>query len=181
MTVEGIGGEDDEALLAELLAALGRAEPAPAAVLEAGRAALAVRDLDAELALLVWDSELHAPAVTVRGAVTDQLRAMTFEGDGDFTVELEAEATGPVTYTLLGQLQPRPPAPGTGEAPATSAAPAGGLGLSVVLERAGGEPVPLDVDDLGRFLAQQVGAGRLRLRIRRTADRDVLTSWFVLG
>lgn len=165
---------DDATLLAQLQEALRREEAAPAAVVEAGKAVFALRDLDAELALLVWDSELHEAAVTVRGApAPDQARAMTFEHPG-LTVELEAEPDAAGTVTLLGQL-----VPADGDAPDDAEAlvdPA----LAVLLERDDADPLRLDVDDLGRFLAEHVPKGRARLRIRRPARPDVVTGWFTL-
>jgi hypothetical protein len=167
---EVIGDEDDASLLARLHDAFRREQVAPAAVVEAGKAVFALRDLEAELALLVWDSEMQDAAVTVRGApAPDQARAMTFEHPG-LTVELEAEPDGAGTVTLLGQL-----------VPADDADALAGPSLVVLLERDDADSVPLDVDDLGRVLVEHVPAGRARLRVRRRARPDVVTSWFTLA
>ena len=61
---------DDEELLAQLRAAAGQADPVPPGVVEAARAALSMRALDAELLELTADSAAAgaAPAATRAGS-----------------------------------------------------------------------------------------------------------------
>ena len=158
----GAGGpvsEDDMRLLGELRDAFDRTEAPPLFVVEAGKAVFGLRDLDAELAWLTWDSEIDAAAQLVRGAaVLDPARSMTFELD-DFSVEIEigpAEQGRPLTGQLI---------------PPRSA--------QVELEQSGGPggPIHLDADDLGRFGRASIPAGLVRLRVLREGFRPVVTSW----
>lgn len=153
------GSEDDMRLLGELRDAFARATEPPALVLAAGRAVFGLRDLDAELALLTWDSEVDAGPQLVRGAaVLDAARSMTFELD-EVAVEIEI---GPAEQgrRLSGQLIPPRAA-------------------QVELERADGraDRTRLDADDLGRFGCSSAPSGLVRLRVLRSGYRPVVTSW----
>jgi hypothetical protein len=111
--------EDDE-LLEELRAAAEQADPVPDLVLRQARAALATRDLDAELAELGFDSDL-AEAGSVRGG---DVRLLSFDS-ARVSVELQAEydedrvtlrglvtgATGDAVIEAAGERHVRPIAP----------------------------------------------------------------------
>jgi hypothetical protein len=160
MTPERTRGEDDLRLLGELRDAFSRAEPPPRSVVAAAKAAYALRALDAELALLIWDSEVDAPLATVRGPVgVDDPRSMTFEVDA-LAVEVEV---GPVASgrPMLGQLVPPE-------------------GARVLLVRSDGEPGVLQADELGRFAVDALPPGPLRLRVERPGRAPVVTSWVLV-
>jgi len=141
-----------EPLLAELRDVAELADPVPAAVVTAAKAALTWRTVDAELAELTADSSL-APA-GVRAA--QAARLLTFEGPG-VEIEVEIVETGP-TRRLTGQVVPVTPA-----------------GVTI---RWGAGVVDVTADDLGRFTATDVPAGSVRLEVRRADDRHpVVTSW----
>ena len=153
----GPDGEDDVHLLAELRAAFRREEPPPPYVIATAKAAFGLRDLDAELALLTWDSEVDAPLAAVRGPMDgDGPRALTFEREG-LVVEIEV---GPAAggRTLVGQLVPPQPA-------------------RVRVVTVGGEAMDLDVDELGRFARDHLPAGPVRLRVERPDAAAVVTAW----
>jgi hypothetical protein len=111
--------ERDDQLLARLREAAARVDPVPDLVLRHARAALATRDLDAELAELSFDSELTA-AGTVR-ADGDEVRLLSFE-TLQVSVELQVQyaagrvglrglvdgATGEVVIEVAGERHTRP-------------------------------------------------------------------------
>ncbi|GEA89098.1 hypothetical protein [Cellulomonas cellasea] len=140
---------DDDELLADLRAALGRATPASARELEGARAAFTWRTVDAELATLSYDSLLD-DRVLVRGAATAP-RSLVFDAP-DLTVELEV--TG---ERLVGQLVP----PGPGD---------------VVLQTADGRESPVPADDAGCFSVAAPPGTRIRLRCT-TPSATVVTDW----
>ncbi|CAA9303760.1 MAG: hypothetical protein AVDCRST_MAG07-1084 [uncultured Frankineae bacterium] len=164
---------DDEALLAELGAALrsvgevpgaGRGpvvrdaatgDPVEAAVVRSdGKAAWSWRGVDTELELasLVLDSCLEDVAA-VRGAAAAAPRLLVFDGGGlSLEVEVGEDA-------LVGQLLP----PAAGE---------------VALVAADGSETTVSSDDVGCFrLALPSGPVRLRAR---TAEGGLLTDWLSL-
>jgi hypothetical protein len=146
---------DDDALVARLRRLAAEADPMPDEVRAAALLALATRDLDGELAQLIGDS-LETEAFEAVRADPGAGRLLTFAGGG-VQVDLEVAASGP-QVSLIGQL--------------TGADRAG-----CALERAGGPTEPLDVDDLGRFLAGPLDRGPIRLRLRSAAGAPVLTAW----
>lgn len=140
---------DDDRLLADLGAALRRAEPVPEAVLAGARAAFSWRTVDAELAALSYDSLLD-DALLVRGADAPP-RILEFTGrDMSVEVELTAEA-------LVGQLVP--PAPG-----------------EVVLLTSAGEVGRGTADEAGCFTLPLPPAGPVRLQCE-TASARLATEW----
>lgn len=150
---------DDDALLAELRRVVAAVDPIPGPVRIAARAALDWRTLDAELAALVHDSTVDEQALAVRGSAGP--RALTFEAR-ELEIEIEAEPQGDgTTLRLAGQLVP----PQTAQI-------AIGTGGGLVLTRA---------DERGRFAADGVAPGPLRLRcwLDRAPDggRLVETAW----
>lgn len=90
-------GHDDDGLLDDLRAAVDAGRSVPASYTEAARAAFTWRSIDAELALLSYDSSMAEP-VGVRGV--GSTRVLVF-GNDDLTVHLEVRARG-----VTGQLDP---------------------------------------------------------------------------
>lgn len=145
--------DDDEALLAELGAALRSAGEVPATVVSDGQAAWAWRGVDAELELasLVLDSCLDETA-DVRGA-QDGPRLLVFDG-GAVSLEVEVGEDA-----LIGQLLP----PAAGE---------------VALVAADGAETTVSSDDVGCFTLP-LPSGPVRLRAR-TSEGTLLTDWLSL-
>lgn len=132
----------DEALLRALRGVLRpRTEP-PAAVLAAARELFGLRDLEAELAALTYDSLLDDAPVGIRAAA--QPRILTFTAE-NLTIEVEIDA-GPTGRRLLGQLVP---------------AQAAELEL-----RWDNEKIAATADELGRFtLGAPANRQRVTLRV----------------
>ena len=129
-----------------------RADPVPAAVVDAARAAYIWRTIDAELAELTADSAM-APA-GVRSSSAPRL--LTFEGIG-FEVEVEVAQTGSTRH-LSGQLVP--------------------IGPAQITVRWSDGTQGTTADDLGRFAVDGVPAGSESLAIvRQGADQPIVTSW----
>lgn len=149
---------DDDSLLEELADLLRRADPVPHAVLEAARAAIEWRDLDAELAALVADSARHPDdrLALVRGVGGP--RTLSFSA-GAFAIELEVAVSG-TGRSLVGQLVP----------------PAKAL-LEVF--HPGGR-TEADSDELGRFAVDWIPAGPMMLRCSPADGRAVVTEWTAL-
>jgi hypothetical protein len=143
----------DEELLGLLRTAMRDPVPAPAAVIAAGKAAYAWHDTDLELALLSFDSTVDdlAGQVAVRAPLVPP-RALTFVAPR-LTIEVEC-ADGVVVGQVL------PPGPGT---------------VSVV--PAVGEPVAVDLDDVGGFTIRPAPTGSFRLVVR-AGELTTRTDWF---
>lgn len=149
----------DDRLVDELRALVGRVDPVPPLVIEAARAALGWRRLDAELAELLSDSSLDDSALALTRGAGAPVRYVIFAA-GALTIDLEVHAQAQ-QRTLLGQLSPG--APG-----------------QVQIERGGGaEPVAVDADRLGRFRVTLPTGGPIRLAL---TDRTppVQTSWITV-
>jgi hypothetical protein len=101
-----VGGPEDQALLEELRAAARRFDPPPAAVLEAARASLTWRTIDAELAALEFDSVVDQAADAVRSG--EGPRLLMFSAPG-LNIEVQVSPIGP-RRQLVGQLVPAQPA-----------------------------------------------------------------------
>ncbi len=147
---------DDEALLAALGDALRAARTVPREFVEAGKAAYAWYDIDAELAALTYDSALeegYEPALTRDEPAA--LRALTF-ASAELTIELE------VTHdALLGQIVP--PQPGELEVR--------GVSRPVVTAA---------IDEIGCFAVRPIPSGSFRLHCHLVDGADVLTGWMTL-
>jgi hypothetical protein len=138
------GGEvSDEMILASLRMAAAVREPVPASVLQAARDAFAWRLIDAELAELVADSAFEMADAGTRGGWEPRL--VTFEVPGGTALELEASCQG-AGIRLVGQVVPA--RPGTAE-----------------VQHPGGS-VAVDVDEVGRFAAQGIRPGPMRVKLR---------------
>ena len=132
-----------------------RVDPVPADVLNAARAALSMRDLDAQLALLMADSEVSEGPVLVRDTQTLTPRMLSF-GHPSSGVELELEIhPSSDGVRLLGLV--------TG-----SDGP-----LTVECDDTNIETTP---DALGRFTVANVPHGQLRLRVAAPDGTRVVTS-----
>ena len=159
----------DDELVAQLRRVANEVDPVPEAVVAAARAAIATRDLDAELAVLIADSaardadDLSHPSLafepTRRGTTgLSGGRLLSFSGGG-LQVDLEVSERGELR-DLIGQLA-GPPATGC------------------TMEHPGGQwPIPLD--DLGRFTVTGVKPGPIRLRCLSERGFVVTTAWVAI-
>jgi hypothetical protein len=140
--------DDDIRLLEEMCIARAEALAVPATFVAAGKAVFVEPDLDAELAMLIFDSE-HSPALT--RADTAMLRGLTFTSP-TVTIQLELSADG-----VMGQVDPA---------------------TEVLIEVLDDDGVVASgtSDDLGFFRIDTVPRGRFRLRCHG-AGLDVVTSW----
>jgi hypothetical protein len=165
---------DDDRLLIRLGRVFREADPPPADVLELARQSFGLRTVDAELALLVEDSDGAAGeyaeqyrAVSVRAAGTvAEPRQLTFhftdEGRRDeLIIAVQVESLGR-RRRLTGHLTPRVPARIEVRQPAVPRART------------------IDVDRLGRFVIDDVPAGPTKLTCHRTGVPDVATEWTLL-
>lgn len=139
---------DHGSLEEELREAAAILDPVPAGLRQIAIEAYALRDVDARIAELTFDSLIDA--IPVRGAV-DVPRMLTFHSGG-LTVDVEVSAQG-----LMGQLLP--PQPASIE---VLAGPRAGAALLA--------------DDMGRFAADAPPAGPFALRLR-TGGEVVVTEW----
>ncbi|MFF9127234.1 hypothetical protein ACF09J_28850 [Streptomyces sp. NPDC014889] len=159
---DGTGGEppvrdgtfDEEDMAAglleeELRQAAAILDPVPRDLRQLAVEAFALRDLDARIAELTFDSLVDA--IPVRGA-TDTPRMLTFQA-GELTVDVEVTADG-----LMGQVLPPQPA-------------------RIEVLAGPRRPGPaLTADELGRFTGDAPPAGPFALRLRAGAD-VVVTEW----
>ncbi|MCP9989716.1 hypothetical protein ACWEV9_16985 [Streptomyces albogriseolus] len=141
-------GADEELLEEELRQAASLLDPVPPALLQSAVDAFALRDLEARVAELTFDSLVDA--IPVRGAAAAP-RMLTFSA-GEVTLDVEVTEEG-----LIGQVLP--PAPArveilTGPRPATTTT----------------------TDDMGRFTATVTPSGPFALRLH-TPDEVVMTEW----
>lgn len=145
---------DDE--LVQRLRLAARANDAPPAwVLEAARAALGWRTLDADLAALIADSADELAPAGVRSVGT--LRLLSFETDS-YAVDVEVEDSG-ADRRLTGTIDP--PGPGW-----------------LVAAHAQGT-ITATVDRGGRFIVV-VPAGPVRLRFESDEGSAVVTDWVLV-
>ena len=145
--------DDDLALEAELRAAAAMFDPVPQWLERAAVDAFDLREIDAELAELVFDSSLER--AVVRG--DQEPRLLTFQA-GDVIIEVELSGSGGARR-LVGHLVSPGPA-------------------QVELRSPQGT-VLVQVDGLGRFAAP-VSEGPFSLACRwpqRTPDQVVVTDW----
>jgi len=160
MTDGGTTGPVEEALEQAMQAAFAVLDPVPAEVVAAAKACFTWRTIDAELAALSYDSLEDADAlVGVRGPSTH--RALSFEY-ADVVIDVEVDEQGDERM-LTGQVAPA----------------ASGIELHHASEAA---PVPVSVDELGRFRAS-VRPGPIRFLCRFVPHRPfpmLLTEWMVV-
>jgi hypothetical protein len=159
MTHDDFSRWQDE-VLAEYRRIAAAVDPPPPHVLPAARAAFGARDLDTEIALLIADSRTEAGT-----AVYEQVRAepdaapgrwlLSFEGGG-IQAEIEVEECAG-QLRLLGLIS--------------------GASTDDCYLEAAGDRRWVDVDDLGRFIVEDVGHGPIRLRCLSTDGIRVTTAW----
>jgi hypothetical protein len=147
---------DDQDLLARLGAVAAAVDGPPDLAYELGRAALAWRDPDAEMAQLVADSETLSAGV--RGGPQDN-RMLSFEAD-DLTIEVQVSVSRG-QRSLIGQVLPEP-------------SEGGGV---VHAQTPTGSAPPAHLDTVGRFQVDAVPGDLLRLRIERPGGEPVTTVW----
>jgi hypothetical protein len=146
------GASDDE-LIGRLRRIAAAADPAPASLVSAAKAAFALRDVDARVAELIRDSAVDVPLLVVRGA---DPRMLSYEADGT-AVECEV-TTRAGARDITGQLS-------------------GAAATSVEAQVAGGQPVVADVRAHGFFTVRGLPPGPFRLRCHLADGATVVTSW----
>jgi hypothetical protein len=149
---------DDDELFAALDEALREARAVPRRFVEAGKAAYAWHNVDAELAALTYDSAAAADREDRELAITRAepapLRSLTF-ASGRLRIQLE------VTHeALLGQVVP---------------AQAAAIELRTAVDRR-----DIAVDELGWFRIRPIPTGSFRLHCRPAEGPAVLTDWITL-
>ena len=156
--------DNDDALLADLRRIAATVDGPPDAVLAAARAAFLTRDLDGELALLVADSRTtdDTGAYAAIRAGTDQDAQgrwmLSFEGGG-VQVDMEVEERAG-RVRLIGQFS-------------------GASGDEYLLE-SGGRQRRIEVDDLGRFIVDDIEHGPIRLRCHAVDGAPITTVWVTI-
>lgn len=146
----------DEALITDLRRITSAVDGPPAWVLDAARAAFLTHDVDAELAVLTGDSRAAGfEAVRADGSSRAQGHwLLSFEGGG-VQVDMEvSERAG--RLSLIGQFS--------------------GVTGDCFLETAD-RRWPIPVDDLGRFILDDLPHGRIRLRCQSAGGAPVTTVW----
>lgn len=149
--------EDDDQLLAALGEALRSERSVPAEFIAMGKAAWAWADIDAELAILTYDSAFEAAEAELAGVRSEpaRLRYLTFTS-GELTLEIEV-----TDEALLGQLIP----PGQGE---------------VEVRTADGAVAPAVIDQAGGFTVRPVPRSSFRLYCHVANGVNALTNWLTL-
>jgi hypothetical protein len=151
--------DSNDLLLDELRRIASVVDPMPEALLSAGRESLTWLRVDAELAELLSDSIVDDERLALVRS-SGGVRAVTFEADG-FAIELDILDDG-AQRTLVGQLVPA---------------------ASAEIEVQSGEAsTKVTADEHGRFRAENVPAGRMRLRVtgHPAAAAPTETSWITI-
>jgi len=131
---------DEDELLSLLAESFDEIGPTPPAALDVAKAAIGMRDLESQLAELIFDSWRQDQELATRSTTTDA-RLLSFAVNGvTLDVELHADGT-----TVLGQITPQDTHP-------------------VQLETSDGTLIDVGADEFGRF-RHAVPAGPIRLRI----------------
>ena len=152
--------ESDNELEAELRRLAADREPVPAELVQAALDAFGWRDIDAELAELVYDSLADADeASLVRGSPGQRLVSFAV---GGVTIDVEVTSAGP-GRAVMGQIAPPQRA--------------------VVDIRGRRETVTVEADELGRFQSGSIPPGPASLRLRPPPGGDgpaIVTDWISL-
>lgn len=143
---------DDEALLEDLREALRPLPSPPPDVVAAAKSLYTWRTVDAELAALVYDSDLDDALLTRLRSDAAGGRTLVYEVPG-LSVELDVSGGG-----LVGQVLPPQP-------------------LDVEVQVPSGTGSRVEVDELGRFLVAPVPAGPVRLRCHTAEGLHFTTPW----
>ena len=169
----GSGTPDDGLLLARLRDMFREADPPPAAVVELARQSFTLRNLDAELAALVEDSDQAGGgqgrhrAVAVRGSgIPPEPRQLTFQffdprTRDELLIAIQVEAVG-VRRRLTGHVAPQGPAEIEMRQPAVP------------------EGRRVEVDRLGRFVIEDAFPGPASITCRREGAPAVATQWTLI-
>ncbi len=145
-----------DSLLDELRRVVDQADPIPDAVIRAAKESFVWRTIDADLAALVNDSAAGDTAAAVAVRASGAARLLTFQAPG-VEVEVEVGETGR-GRRLTGQLVP--------------------VSSARVTIRSMTGAVDVVADEFGRFSADAVPAGTVRLEIERDGSTSpVVTSW----
>jgi hypothetical protein len=152
--------EPDDELEAELRRLAADREPVPAELVQAALDAFGWRDIDAELAELVYDSLVDADeASLVRGSPGQRLVSFAV---GGITIDLEVTGAGP-GRSVMGQIVPPQ--------------------CAMVDIRGPQDTVTVAADELGRFQSGPVPPGPASLRLRPPPGGDgpaIVTDWIAL-
>ncbi len=156
-----MSSDEDDVLERELSELLGRADPMPPTVLEAGRAALGWRRLDAELAELLADSALGSDELSLVRGTEVPLRSVTF-GIGRRAIDLDVDARGEGRI-LRGQLSPP-------------------VQATIEVQRQDGTTLAsVRADSFGRFVVELADAGTIRLRLTGDPELGTIeTAWITV-
>ena len=152
--------DSDDELEAELRRLAANREPVPAQLRQAAVDAFSWRDIDAEIAELVYDSLLDADAASLVRGPADQ-RMVSF-AVGGMTIDLEVTSAGP-GRTVMGQIAPPQRA--------------------TVDIRYRQDTVTVEADELGRFQSGTLPPGPARLRLRPPPGDlgpAIVTDWISL-
>lgn len=144
--------DDDESLLEDLREALQAVPPAPPEVVAGVKALYAWRTVDAELAALIYDSDLDDALLAGVRSDTANGRTLVYEVPG---LSIEVDVAGD---NLIGQALPPQP-------------------LSIEVQVSAGAGCRAEADDLGRFLITPVPASAMRLRCRTADGVQFTTPW----
>jgi hypothetical protein len=152
--------EPDDELEAELRRLAADREPVPAELVQAALDAFGWRDIDAELAELVYDSLVDADAASLVRGPADQ-RLVSF-AVGGITIDVEVASAGP-SRSVMGQIAPPQRA--------------------MVDIRYPQDTVTVETDELGRFESGPLPPGPASLRLRPPPGGDgpaIVTDWISL-
>jgi hypothetical protein len=151
--------EPDHDELEEMLRRLAAdREPVPPLLLQAAADAFTWRDIDGELAELVFDSALAGDEDMLVRGLQEQQRLVSFRAE-ELTIDVEVTDMGSAR-TVLGQVTP---------------AWRGAMDI-----RGAQATVTVEVDELGRFQSRSLRAGPMSLRLSPAAGgpaRPVVTEW----
>lgn len=164
MTPQAPQDDNFEPLLEDLRALFGRDDPVPPLLIEAGKASLGWRRLDADLAELLSDSALaeEGEFALARGSHAD-VRSVGFAA-GPLTIDVEIHGEGS-ERRLLGQLSP-----------------AGQATVELYTRDGDAAAATAEADSLGRFrlALPDVAVVRLRLNTGDGSSGWIETSWIPL-
>ena len=152
--IDDYNAMDDDQLLEALGQALRETDPVPNAVTEFAKAGYGWRNLDAQLAELVFDSAVEE-LVGVRSE--SETREVTFRAPG---VEIEVAVLSEDSRRIVGQLIPPQAAD--------------------IELRYNGETRSTRSDHLGRFTFHDVPQGPISLRCDLGDDQTVQTDWLIV-
>ncbi len=144
--------DDDDAMLAELKAAVAEADAVPERLLRDAKAAFAWRTVDQDLERLTLESDsLFDEPALLRADGDNASRALSFEGSG---IGLEIEINDRM---VVGQVFPMRAA-------------------LITIVGAAGPSIETRTDELGCFVVDRIPNGPLRVRCD-TQDSSFITDW----